>query len=78
VATLRGDLGRAGAVEQGVVDVVDVDLDVVCLAPLLDVRVVEPLVVGGDEVRPRHDAEIARELLVRELQRAVEPEGLVR
>ena len=42
----------AALYEQGVVDVVDLDLDVVLLAPLLDVRVVEPLVVGGHEVRP--------------------------
>ena len=77
VTALGRDLRRAGRVEQGVVDVVDLDLDVVRLAPPLDVRVVEPLVVGGNEVGPLHDPQLACKLLVRELQRSVEPEGLV-
>jgi hypothetical protein len=78
VSALRRDLGRPGAVEQGVVDVVDLDLDVVLLAPLLRVRVVEPCVVRGDEMNPRHDPQITRELLVLEPERPVEAEGLVR
>ena len=77
VTALRRDLGRPAAVEQGVVDVVDLDLDVVLLPPLLDVRVVEPLVVGRHEVSPGHDPKIACELLVREPQRPVETERLV-
>ena len=71
VPALSGDLRGARRVEQRVVDVVDLDLDVVRLAPLLRVRPVEPLVVVGDEMRPRHDPELARELSVGELQRAV-------
>ena len=77
VTALGRDLRCPGAVEQGVVDVVDLDLDVVRLAPALDVGVVEPLVVGGDEVGPLHDPQLSRELLVRVLERAVEPEGSV-
>ena len=77
VTALCRDLRCPCAVEQGVVDVVDLDLDVVRLAPALDVGVVEPLVVGGDEVGPLHDPELSRELPVRVLERAVEPEGSV-
>ncbi len=68
---LSGDLRGARRVEQRVVDVVDLDLDVVRLAPLLRVGPVEPLVVVGDEMGPRHDLELARELSVGELQGTV-------
>jgi hypothetical protein len=77
MAVLSGDLGRRRAEEQGVVDVVDFHVDVVRLAPLFDVRVVEPLVVVGDEVDPLQDPEVTRELLAREPERPVEPERLV-
>jgi hypothetical protein len=78
VTALGGDLRCALRVEQGVVDVVDLDLDVVRLAPLLDVRPVEPPVVVGNEVRPGHDPQLSRELLVRKPERAVHTKGLVR
>ena len=77
VTALRRDLGRSRAEEQREVDVVDGHLDVVLLAPLLDVRVVEPLVVVGDEVRPLQDLQLPRELLPRIAQRPVDAERLV-
>jgi hypothetical protein len=78
VTALGGYLGRPRAEEQRVVDVVDLDLDVVRLAPLLGVGPVEPDVVGRDEVGPGHDPKLAGQLLVLVLERPVEPEGLVR
>src|SRR5207248_3862852 len=63
------------AVEAGVVDVLDGDLDVVFRLPLLDPGVVEPVVVGRDEVDPLDDREVALEPAPLELQRAGEREG---
>jgi hypothetical protein len=77
VSALGADLRRRVADEQGVVDVVDLDLDVVRLAPPLDVRSVEPLFVVGDEVGPRHDLELPGERPARVLELA-EPECPVR
>ena len=65
---LRGGRRR----QQSVVDVVDVDLHVVLLAPRLDVGVVEPRVVRRHEVRPLEDLQVPLELLVLVLERAGE------
>src|SRR5262249_24845809 len=58
VALLRGDLGGGDGVEAGGADVVDDDLGVVLLAPLLDVGAVEPNVIAGDEVIPLEDPQL--------------------
>ena len=55
VALLRRDFRRRARRNQGEVDVVDDHFGVVLLAPFLGVLVVEPLVVGGDEVAPLQD-----------------------
>ena len=59
VALLGRDLGRGAGRVVGLVDVVDRDLDVVGLPPLDDVLLVEPLVVGRDEVAPLDDLQLA-------------------
>ena len=64
---LRGDLGRGGGVEGGDADVVDRDLGVVLLAPLLDVVAVEPLVVARDEVVPLQDLQLLLRALSEDL-----------
>ena len=55
---LRRDLGGSGGVEGRDADVVDGDLGVVLLTPLLDVGAVEPLVVAGDEVVPLKELQL--------------------
>ena len=57
--TLLGrDLSGGAGVEAGDPDVVDGHLGVVLLAPLDDVLLVEPLVVGRHEVDPLEDPEL--------------------
>src|SRR5919108_1252722 len=70
VAALRRDLRRGPGRKLREVDVVDVHLGVVRLAPAFAVDVVEPPVVGGYEVAPLDDAERACQLLVPELRDA--------
>ena len=74
VPALGRDLRGRPRVEQRVVDVLHADLDVVALTPLLDPRVVEPVVVGRNEVDPLDDREVAFEGPVRESHRARERE----
>ena len=52
VSTVRRDLGLRTCGQQRVEDVVDLDLDVVLLAPFRPPRLVEPDVEGRDEVGP--------------------------
>src|SRR4029453_9626270 len=65
-----GAFRGGGRGKVGQVDVVDDDVGVVVLPPDLRVHVVEPRVVGGDEVTPLDDLEGVLRLLVRVLQRA--------
>src|SRR3989454_1522473 len=58
VALLGRDLGGGEGVDAGDPDVVAGHLGVVLLAPLDRVLLVEPLVVGGDEVDPLDDPEL--------------------
>ena len=60
VALLRGRLGLGTQWQRLERDPVDDHLDVVGLAPLLHVGVVEPVVVAQHEVVPLHDAQRAR------------------
>ena len=68
VPTARGYLGLRPRREQREVDVVDLDIRVVRLPPLLRVGAVEPRVVRWNEVAPLDDAERVLELLVPELR----------
>ncbi len=58
VPALGRHLGGGAGVEESVVDVLDADLDVVLLTPGLHPGVVEPVVVGRDEVDPLDDGEV--------------------
>ena len=60
VALLGGDLGIGPRPQLGDRQVVDLDGDPVPLAPLPGERLSEPVVVGGDEVRPLGDLQDAR------------------
>src|SRR5262249_24254954 len=55
VTPLRRNFRRSAGFDQREVDVVDNHLSVVLLAPVLGVFVVEPLVVGRNEVAPLQD-----------------------
>src|SRR5690349_21647515 len=57
MALFRRDFGGGAGVQLGIDDVIDDHLGVVLLTPLLDEHVVEPLVVGRNEVFPLHDLE---------------------
>jgi hypothetical protein len=57
VPFLSGDLGLRAGGDPHVVDVVHDNISVVLLPPFLDVPLVEPLVVGRDEVDPLKDLE---------------------
>ena len=54
---LGGDLGHRAGGDPCVMDVVHYHLSVVLLTPFLDVRLIEPLVVGRDEMHPMKDLE---------------------
>ena len=60
VPLLRRDLGVGAHAELAQREMVDLDGDAVSLAPLAGELPVEPVVVGGDEVRPLGDAEDRR------------------
>ena len=64
VTALSGDLSLRACRQLGEVDVVDLHVGVVLGAPVLRVRVVEPHVVGGNEVAPLDDLERVLVLLV--------------
>src|SRR6266566_9038886 len=74
VPALSGYFGCRPRVEQGVVDVLDVHLDVVLLPPLRHPGLVEPVVVGRDEMNPLDDREIALQPAALELHRPCERE----
>src|SRR2546423_15438237 len=58
MAGLRRDIGRGVRHDVRKPDVVDGDLDATLGSPVLRPRI-EPLVVGGDEVRPLEDLQLA-------------------
>jgi hypothetical protein len=57
VPLLGGHLGGRARIDAGDADVVDGDIGVVLGSPLLDELLVEPLIVGRDEVDPLEDLE---------------------
>jgi hypothetical protein len=70
VAAAGRDLGGGARRKVGEVDVVDDHVRVVVLAPDLRVHVVEPRVVGRDEMTPLDDLQRVLRRLVRVLRRA--------